>query len=306
MNDFIKEYFSLTNNEQRGIISLVLIILFVFIGTRLYLLSLSPKTALQNNTHLLAFQALDSLALIATEESISNSQSVKLFPFDPNKVSKENLLLLGVKENVANTLINYRSKGGRFYKAEDLSKVYGISDPEYQRLKDFIHIETQSNLTPTYTAAKKTSPYTTQTFSPSPSKKELFVPIELNGADSSALTTVQGIGPVYASRIIKYRNLLGGFYKKEQLLEVYGIDEEVYNNIAKQLKLESNIIPLKVNGASWYELKSHPYISSDLANILLNYVKAHGIIENLEDLESNQLIDKETVLKINPYLSFDE
>ncbi len=306
MNDFIKEYFSLTNNEQRGIISLVLIILFVFIGTRLYLLSVPPKAVLQDNTHLLVFQDLDSAAIIGNNESIENKVRIELFPFDPNKVSKENLLLLGVKENVANTLINYRSKGGRFYKAEDLSKVYGISDPEYQRLKDFIHIEKTFNSSSTYPSTNKSTPYSTKTYSPSPSKKGPFVPIELNGADSSALTTAQGIGPVYASRIIKYRNLLGGFYKKEQLLEVYGIDEEVYNNIAKQLKLESNIIPLKVNSASWYELKSHPYISSDLANILLNYVKAHGKIENLEDLESNQLIDKETVLKINPYLSFDE
>ena len=71
-------------------------------------------------------------------------------------------------------------------------------------------------------------------------------------------------------------------------------------------ELSPKIIPIKVHTASWYELKSHPYISGDLANIILNYIKAHGQISDLDDFSDNQLIDEETILKITPYLSFEK
>ncbi len=59
--------------------------------------------------------------------------------------------------------------------------------------------------------------------------------VELNNADTAALKTVKGIGPVFARRIVKYRNLIGGFHRKEELLKVYGIDEERYAGIAPQV-----------------------------------------------------------------------
>src|SRR3569833_3197280 len=54
------------------------------------------------------------------------------------------------------------------------------------------------------------------------------VVIELNSADSAKLTELKGIGPSFARRIINYRNRLGGFINKEQLKEVYGMDDDRY------------------------------------------------------------------------------
>ena len=304
MNDLVKEYFNLSNNEQKGIISLVLLILFVFIIPRVYILTLPTAEIPEDNTHLFAHFTPTSM-----DDPIPEARQEKtlpqLFLFDPNTASKEDLILLGIKESIVKILINYRSKGGRFKVPEDLLTVYGINQERYDQLADYIQIET-TNLSRSNWKAKiyddSKSPYDRA----EKNKPEAYVKIELNTADSSRLTKVNGIGPVYASRIIKYRKLLGGFKNIKQLKEVYGIDDKVYLSISDQLTLSPKIIPIKVHTASWYELKSHPYISGDLANIILNYIKAHGQISDLNDFSNNQLIDEETILKITPYLSFEK
>ena len=304
MNDLVKEYFNLSNNEQKGIISLVLLILFVFIIPRVYILTLPTAEIPEDNTHLFAHFTPTSMD-DPIPEARQEKTLPKLFLFDPNTASKEDLILLGIKESIVKILINYRSKGGRFKVPEDLLTVYGISQERYDELADYIQIETK-NLNKSnwnskiYDDSKPTYDHTEK------NKPEDYVKIELNSADSSRLTKVNGIGPVYASRIIKYRKLLGGFKNIKQLKEVYGIDDKVYLSISDQLTLSPKIIPIKVHTASWYELKSHPYISGDLANIILNYIKVHGQISDLSDFSNNQLIDEETILKITPYLSFEK
>ena len=52
--------------------------------------------------------------------------------------------------------------------------------------------------------------------------------VELNEADTLTLKKIPGIGSTFARRIVRYRELLGGYYTVEQLAEVYGIDEERY------------------------------------------------------------------------------
>ena len=60
--------------------------------------------------------------------------------------------------------------------------------------------------------------------------------ILLNASDTAEWKKIPGIGSVYASRIVQYRNLLGGFSHVEQLLEVYGIDQELFSRIAVILR----------------------------------------------------------------------
>gem|GEM_PF-6410755 len=67
----------------------------------------------------------------------------------------------------------------------------------------------------------------------SPKKKVVY--LELNGSDSASLRKVKGIGPVFAARIVKYRDALGGFKSKEELRKVYGMTEEAYAEISPQV-----------------------------------------------------------------------
>ena len=89
--------------------------------------------------------------------------------------------------------------------------------------------------------------------------------INLNTADSTALMTLRGIGAVFASRIIKYRNLLGGYYDKSQILEVYGITKETYSLFCDDIAASADdIVKIPVNTASFKEILHHPYFDYDM------------------------------------------
>ena len=139
-------------------------------------------------------------------------------------------------------------------------------------------------------------------------KTEKYPPgtvIDLNMADSLSLKKVPGIGPVFAKRIVKYRNLLGGYYKVEQLQEVYGMYVEMYEKITPYLKVNSDSLRyIPVNTISLNKLKSHPYIGYDQAKAIINLRKKNGKIENISELQLLEDISETDLQKIEPYLKF--
>lgn len=307
MNDKIKAFLSLSNTEQRGIIGLVLIILFLFTGRILFERHAANRLSALQYDVLVDMDTTEISASNIPEQAAEHFETtIDLSPFDPNTSSKDDFVRLGLSEQVAGTIINYREKGGRFYQPNDLQKIYGLKTDDYERLKPYIKISSSSY-------AKATSqPTTMQGSNYTPSnlevypKKDIRVLVNLNTADSSQLTAVKGIGPVYASRIIKYRDLLGGFINKEQLLEVYGITPEIFEHIDSQITCEPKVKPIKVHEAEWVDLKRHPYISKDLANLFVNYIQNHGKMDSLGVLLDLDIIDKEDYQKLKPYLSFDQ
>ena len=101
--------------------------------------------------------------------------------------------------------------------------------------------------------------------------------VELNSADTTALKMVPGIGSVFAKRIIKYRDLLGGFYSVEQLGEVYGIDEDRYEAMKSWFSVDPSVIShLFVNQLSAKKLASHPYVSYKQARIIEKMIRKKG------------------------------
>ncbi len=132
--------------------------------------------------------------------------------------------------------------------------------------------------------------------------------VELNSADTTRLKQLRGIGSGYAKMIVSYREKLGGFYRAEQLLEVYKFPDETYQKIKNQLQVDTTLIrKIKVNTATVKELKAHPYIS---------YYQALSIVENRElqvEMRYNSLYDmvvdedlkEEDILRVAPYFSFE-
>ena len=132
--------------------------------------------------------------------------------------------------------------------------------------------------------------------------------VELNSADTTRLKQLRGIGSGYAKMIVSYREKLGGFYKAEQLLEVYKFPDETYKKIKHQLQIDTTLIrKINVNTATVKELKSHPYIS---------YYQALSIVENRElqvgmrynclyDMVVDEDLKEEDILRVAPYFSFE-
>jgi DNA uptake protein ComE-like DNA-binding protein len=131
--------------------------------------------------------------------------------------------------------------------------------------------------------------------------------IDLNRCDSISLVALPGIGPVLSARIIKYRNLIGGYVSVNQLKEVYGLPMETFNLIAPDLTVDSlHIRKIEVNKADYRELIRHPYFKRDEVASILKYRELKGPIPDIGAMLDNNLISAETGRKIRPYLEFGE
>jgi DNA uptake protein ComE-like DNA-binding protein len=141
---------------------------------------------------------------------------------------------------------------------------------------------------------------------PRAEKFEKGVVVELNTADTVTLKKVPGIGSSYARRIVGYRNLLGGYYSVMQLSEVYGIDEERYNEFAPWFTADPSLInKLPVNQLSQDSLRRHPYIDYNQAKIITRLRRQKGKLagwENLRLLDEFKEID---LVRLQYYLSFE-
>lgn len=274
----INDYFYFNQKERRGIFALLSIIL-ILIGINIFVIpQLGKEKAIDKNTFI---AWVDSLTQKSNEEV--EKKIIDYFKFDPNLIAKEEWLKLGLGENQIKIILNYRKAGGKFLEKGDIKRIYSISDEQYSALEPYITI-------PTSTFANKTVP----------TQKSA---IELNAADSIDLIKISGIGPVFASRILKYRHLLGGYTQPSQLMEVYGIDSAKFRNIKNNFTAcdTSKIIQLNINTANFRELLKHPYISYEFVKFIVNARKEEGF-NSLGDLLKRKIVSDSLFKKLQPYL----
>jgi competence ComEA-like helix-hairpin-helix protein len=209
--------------------------------------------------------------------------SLNPFPFDPNNLTKDEGLRMGMRESVVNAIISFREKGGKFYSTSDLKKIYTLTDEEFAIIEPYVSFATDTLMT-------------------RPVKKSVVV--ELNTADTLDLQQLRGIGPSFARRIVKYREMLGGFCKPEQLFEVYGMDSTRYSGIASMVKVDRDQIKkININKVSIKEMMKHPYIEFYVAKSIINYRNEKGAFTDISQIREAKLIYNELFLKIEPYLS---
>ena len=137
---------------------------------------------------------------------------------------------------------------------------------------------------------------------PSKAIREETKILDLNTATVEELQKVKGIGPGYSKRIVKYRNILGGFSDSTQLKEVYGLKDETITELWKHFEIQSPVQSFNINSDSIKVLARHPYISYDLAKVIINYRKVHGDLKKAEDLRKIKAVDERTFLRLKPYL----
>lgn len=125
---------------------------------------------------------------------------------------------------------------------------------------------------------------------------------DLNIATADELQQVYGIGTAFSKRIVNYRNQLGGFASNEQLTEVYGLQDSTITKIDQYFQVLSHVRRININSDSAKVLASHPYISYDLAWVIINYRKQNGDIYSVEDLKKIKAIDEQTLSRLKPYL----
>jgi competence protein ComEA len=135
----------------------------------------------------------------------------------------------------------------------------------------------------------------------SPESKTLI--IELNSADTFELQQLRGIGPSFAKRIVRYRDRLGGYSDKSQILEVFGMDSTKYNGIKEYLTVNPDSIrKINLNAVTFKELLSHPYFPFEVTKNIMIYRKEHKKLKNTEELLLIKNISDSIYHKIEPYV----
>ncbi len=127
--------------------------------------------------------------------------------------------------------------------------------------------------------------------------------IEINTSDSVKLLDLYGIGPVFAGRIIKYRNLLGGFRECTQPLEIYGMDTIRYNGFRSRISVnESELEKLDINTCGFKDLLRHPYLDYEAVKKLVGYRDNHGPMSSPAILWTDSILPVDLKNKLLPYL----
>ncbi len=223
--------------------------------------------------------------IIITETARDNKktkQEIKYFVFDPNTVSEEELIQLGVRKYVASNIVKYRERGGVFRTKTDLLNIYGFDSLSYGALEKWIRIDTL------------------------PVVKKPAVMVELNSAGIDDLVSLKGIGKVYAERIIKYRERLGGYASVEQLKEVYGFNESLFNSVSNQVYADVSLLRcIQLNKADYKTMLSHPYLEKAEVEAILSYREMVDKIVSADELLKQKVLGRERYQQIKPYLCAD-
>jgi competence protein ComEA len=250
--------------------------------------------------------------------------------FDPNTISIESLRAMGVDKFASSNLEKYRNKGGKIKSKEQFFKIYGM-DKFRSKLENLIVLDTinkdinkSKNIAINdidyqrgieQSSGRKDKVYVKNFGVDSSSKVREEIPnkpmvklkvVELNQADSFELESIYGIGAKLASRIVKYKDRLGGFYDIMQLEEVYGLRPEIYSSIVHLVRVDaSGIKKIPINEVDELTLSRHPYLGRKSAAIIMRYKKNHGEFRNIEDLIKVKIFTEDDISRLKWYIDFN-
>lgn len=277
----------LSIREASGAVSLVILILFI----QTIIFITQPKAiqeqetlcrdslayAGQNNLYLerdSLYRKSGSINEQNKKSSVGKLETAK-FKFDPNTISIEKLVELGLTHKQAGVILRYREKGGLFKSKEDLKKIYVLPDGFYDKVKDSIVIENSKSIKRYDYTASVIEPLSEGNKNHEANKEEFL--IELNQADSTSLLKLPGIGPYYAGKIIAFRENVGGLISASQLLEIKGIDSTRFFMFAHMVFADTlKIAKKELSKVTINDLSNNPYIGSYTARSIVRFREVTG------------------------------
>ncbi len=268
-------------------------ILFCLLGFRMAIPYLFPSSPIQLSQDEWA-EGLRILESSTQAKPYKRAQkSYGGFYFEPNTVSEDSLVKLGLSPKQAAAWVNYRNAGAQFRKAADLQKLFFMGDEMFEDLEPWIQITTSFE-----SPKKQVEPAEHSTY------PETKIQLLLNTCDSIQLVGIRGIGAYTASKVLRYREWLGGFVDTSQFREIRGLREAQIETLKLKTQIDpSSIKRIAINTATQGELERHPYIRYK-AKVIVRYREEHGAFKNVEDLIKTGVIDEEIANKLAVYLQF--
>lgn len=291
----MKSPFYISKKSRRGLTVLFFLAFFIVLIPRLYVHFLKVDTVLIKKPLIKVETKTNNSKSKQNKKQYSKKKKKLVYrspkgKFDPNEYTHEDWMYLGLSEKQTNVIMRFLNH--KIYTNEALKKIYVLPDTVYHLIKDSTvypaHIFDEKE-----TFVKKKSP-------------SINTILELNTIDSLELISINGIGPFYASQIINYRNKLGGFYKREQLMEIWKMKEETYQILMESLIIDTSTLQkIHLNTVSFEKLKNHPYLSYSQANSIVKMRTQLGRFDSISSIKKSKLINDDTFLRVRPYLSLD-
>jgi DNA uptake protein ComE-like DNA-binding protein len=237
------------------------------------------------------------------EEQPTVAAKGERFEFDPNMVAEADLKRMALSSKLIKSWLNYRSKGGRFKRAEDLGKLYSMDEGTLQSLLPFVVIV---QALPVAAAAPAPATYSGGTNQPAKVVPKQYNTIDINQAEVAEWSQLPGIGDAYAKRIINFRQKLGGFVHIEQVKETRGLPDSIYQRAKPYLTVAGvSIKKVDLNTATQQELAMHPYFDGAQARMIIQYRERHGLFKAYKDLDKIAGLTPDWLSKVRPYVSPD-
>lgn len=309
MQNPLKDFLYFSRGERRGILVLISGIIIVLLSGYFYTFyrerqGVSEKEIRQQTAALKEYDAFIASIREKENERKQNfprypkkqSPSIVLTPFNPNTADSIAFRKLGLPGWMAKNILHYRSKGGKFRKAEDFRKVYGLTTEQYDMLSPYIYIA------PADTARTMASLILPHGKADSVYKYPAGTIIELNSADTTELKKIPGIGSGIARLIVNYRQRLGGFYKIEQLKDIH-LD---YKQLQSWFNIQpGGIRPLNLNRTGIDRLRNHPYFNFYQAKAIVEYRKKKGVLNSLKPFALYEEFTEADLERISHYVCFE-
>jgi len=197
------------------------------------------------------------------EKKTYTKPETRLFSFNPNTATYKELTTLGLSGKTANILINFREKGGKFYKKQDLKKVYGLKESDYERLENYIDIPA---------VPKKEKPtFEPKDEAPTPEEKPeiVYFAFDPNTATFGELMKL-GLTKKVTNNIINYREKGGQFRQKEDLQKIYSLESEDYTRLEPYIEIAPPEIVENTDEEPIAQLIKNPKPRSAPVNININ------------------------------------
>ena len=254
------------------------------------------------------------------EDVVYAPQPTRLFAFDPNTADSLTLIELGLRPWQIGNMMKYRAKGGRYRKAEDFSKLYGLTDSAFAALRPYIRIDStawvarrdslrmlkheRDSLKHVADSLRRDSIYAARGYQV---KKDTI--IELNNTDTAALQYLRGVGPAVARHIVRYGQQLGGYVSPEQIREIKALrDYKVpFDSVIPHLTAEKDSVTrMRVNYIGVDRLQRHPYLNFTQAKAIYELRRNKFYLKSIDERRELPCLTEEDIRRLEPYLSFEK
>ena len=290
----LKSLFVFTSDQRKGIFALLFFIIALQFAYFFVDFSIPTNEDPEEQKWLSLQPQVDSMKM-----DIANKRP-KMYLYNPNFITDYKGYKLGMSVDEIDRLLAFRKENKYVNSSQEFQNVTKISDSLLNVMSPYFKFPDWVNKKKEYKAFKK---YPNQAFA----KKEKIVLIDINQATKEDLIKIYGIGEAISLRILKQKEILGGFVSMEQMKDIWGLSPEVIENLNSHFKVSvlPNFKKIDINNASLKELSQFYYFKYPLAKEIVTYRSMKGNISNIEDLTKIKGFPVDKAKTIELYLAFN-